>query len=198
LDPTARRLKLPGGRQAVLTDTVGFVRKLPHQLVEAFRSTLEETVQADLLLHVVDAARAGPDAHVEAVASVLTGIGAGDVPQVLTLNKTDLLTDARREELSKRFPEGILISAATGEGLDRLLEALASALARAQAIAVFELPFGRGDLRSELYRTSEVLEETSVARGMRLVARTSPSTLARFSDYLAVEGGDATGSGGSH
>src|SRR5438874_6105950 len=110
LDPTTRRLSLPGGRKVTVSDTVGFVGKLPHDLVEAFRSTLEEVTLTSLVLHVADASASGLDAQVAAVRSVLGEIGAGDLPEVVALNKMDLLTDDERDSVRRRYPDGVMVS----------------------------------------------------------------------------------------
>ena len=121
LDPTTRTVRI-GGRPHLLTDTVGFIRKLPHQLVDAFGATLEETIRADLLLHVLDAS--APEGEMEAMRSaveeVLEEIGAGERPRVLVLNKADLLDEPARQELRLRHPEAVLVSGASGEGLAEL------------------------------------------------------------------------------
>lgn len=187
LDPTARRLQLHDGRMAVLIDTVGFVRKLPHQLVEAFRSTLEETAQADLLLHVVDAAQPEPDGQVEAVGRVLKEIGADGVPTVLALNKADLISEHGSDRVAKMFPDGIFVSALRGTGLDELLGAVTNRLDWARTVAVFDVPFERGDVRSRLHEAGEVLEETHGPHGTRLRVRVPPTVVTRFSEYVVVE-----------
>ena len=186
LDPTARRLKLPDGSEAVLTDTVGFVRKLPHQLVEAFRSTLEETVIAELLIHVVDASAPDPADQVSAVEEVLNGIGAGSIPIVIALNKCDLIARSRAERLRELLPGAVLTSARDGSGLKELLGAVAARLSSKKVTATLKIPFRRGDLRSEVYRSSEVVEETQDGDGTLMVVRTSPSTVTRLKDYVVV------------
>src|SRR3954470_23447816 len=120
LDPRTRRLDLPGGESVLVSDTVGFVRKLPHQLVEAFRSTLEVVKESDLLVHVVDASAPDPDQQIDAVRSVLAEIGAGDVPELLAFNKADIAPEAKR--LAERNPGSVRISALTGDGIDDLLD----------------------------------------------------------------------------
>src|SRR6266511_3865832 len=125
LDPTTRRLSLPGGRAVTLSDTVGFVGKLPHDLVEAFQSTLEEVTLASLILHVADAAAPDLDQQVAAVRDVLGEIGAGDIPEVLALNKADLLSGPARARVVRRYPGAVLVSALTGERLEQLLGAVA-------------------------------------------------------------------------
>jgi GTP-binding protein HflX len=184
LDPTARRLELPNGRHAVLTDTVGFVKKLPHTLVEAFRSTLEETGSSDLLLHVVDAAQPDPEAQMDAVTRVLGEIGASQIPTILAFNKRDLVSDADAEVLAARHPGAVFISAARGDGLDDLLATLAERVAAARLIVDFEIPFDRGDVRSRLHEEAEVLKETFEADGYRLQVRTSQDILDRFGEFL--------------
>ena len=121
LDPTSRRLRFPEEREVILTDTVGFIRALPKELVEAFRSTLEEVVEADLLVHVVDASSEERDVHIESVDDVLRRLGAGETPTLVVFNKLDAVTPTRLEELRQEFPDALLCSAHTGEGLGRLM-----------------------------------------------------------------------------
>jgi len=191
LDPTARRLELPDGRHAVLTDTVGFVKKLPHTLVEAFRSTLEETVSSDLLLHVVDAAQPDPAVQIEAVRRVLGEIGAAEIPTILALNKRDLVPDEEAAMLSARHPGAVFISAARGDGLGNLLAVLADRVAAARLVVEFDVPFDRGDVRALLHGEAEVLEETFGPTGTRLQVRTSQDMLARFAEFVGGGGGRA-------
>lgn len=186
LDPVTRRLSLPNGNEAVLTDTVGFVKKLPHQLVQAFKSTLEETVEADLLLHVVDASAVEPEDQVAAVEKVLGDIEADEIPQLTALNKIDLVEKERRDQLVKMFPEASLISAAREEGLEELLELIRSKLDTARRIVTFNIPFDRGDIRSALHDSSEVLEESSESGGMHIVVKTTASVIDRYRSFLAV------------
>ena len=177
LDPTTRRLDLPAGRSVTLTDTVGFIAKLPHDLVEAFKSTLEEVALADLVVHLVDAAQPDPVAQVEAVRKVLTEVGAGDVPELLVLNKGDLVDDLSRARLMRQFPGAPLISAATGEGIDELLIEVAARLPHPDVYLTAVLPFQRGDLLDRAYREGEVLEVEHRPEGTRLVVR-APAALA--------------------
>src|SRR5881394_4075262 len=127
LDPTTRRIELPTGRHATVSDTVGFVSKLPHDLVEAFRSTLEEVTLADLLLHVADASSPEVEGQIEAVRRVLEEIGAAHMPEVVALNKIDRLRGSERARLATRFPRSVSVSAVTGEGVEGLLEAVGAA-----------------------------------------------------------------------
>ncbi|MFN2593871.1 MAG: GTPase HflX, partial [Actinomycetota bacterium] len=140
LDPTTRRYELPSGRALLLTDTVGFVRKLPHQLVEAFRSTLEEVNDATFLIHVVDASR-DVDRQIAAVSSVLGEIGVVDKPSILVMNKVDLASSERRSEIADRYREGVLVSAVTGEGMAELVDHIEEELARLKIEVTLEVPF---------------------------------------------------------
>jgi len=185
LDPTTRRLDLPAGRSVTLTDTVGFIAKLPHDLVEAFKSTLEEVALADLVVHLVDAAQSDPMAQVEAVRKVLTEVGAGDVPELLVLNKGDLVDDLSRARLMRQFPGAPLISAATGEGIDELLIEVAARLPHPDVYLTAVLPFQRGDLLDRAYREGEVLEVEHRPEGTRLVVR-APAALAHALEPFAL------------
>jgi GTPase len=184
LDPTSRRLELPDGRAAVLTDTVGFVRKLPHQLVEAFRSTLEQTTNSDLLLHVIDSSQDEPEPRVAAVDKVLADIGAAKVPRILALNKADLTSREARERLARLFPDGVFISAANGEGLDDLLEVVATRISPSNRVAAFRIPYDRADLRSLLYEHGEVLEESAASEGITLKVKAPPSIMGRLREFI--------------
>ncbi|MEJ5186689.1 MAG: GTPase HflX [Candidatus Geothermincolales bacterium] len=128
LDPVTRRVTLPDGRTVLLTDTVGFISHLPHQLVEAFKSTLEEVKEADVLVHVMDASARDLERKVKVVEGILEEIGAGDLPVILVLNKTDLISEERKAELERTFPGAVFVSALTGQGLDDLRSAMLSRL----------------------------------------------------------------------
>ena len=158
LDPTTRRLDLPGGRAATFTDTVGFIAKLPHDLVEAFKSTLEEVARADLIVHLVDAAQPDPAGQMAAVRSVLGEVGAADVPELLVLNKADLLDEVSRARLARLFPGVPMLSAATGEGVDELLAAIATRLPHPEVELTALVPYDRGDLVDRAHREGELLE----------------------------------------
>lgn len=187
LDPTARKLVLPDGRQTVIMDTVGFVKKLPHQLVEAFGSTLEETIHGDLLLHVVDASHAEPDAQAEAVERVLMQIKADRIPKIVALNKADQIDVDTRARVQRMFPDGVFVSALRHQGLDELMAAISARLSLTRTSAEFLIPFDRSDVRSLLHDQAEVLEENSSELGVRLLVRASPSVLSRFSKFLFVD-----------
>jgi GTPase len=156
LDPTVRRVKLPGGRQATLSDTVGFVSKLPHDLVEAFRSTLEEVGLASLVLHVADASAPDVEEQVTAVREVLGEIGAGHLPEVLVLNKMDLLSEVGAARVQRRFPGGVPVSALLDEGLDALLARVEEALPSPPVEVELVVPYDRQDVVARLYRDAEV------------------------------------------
>jgi len=183
VDPTTRRLELPGGERVLVTDTVGFVRKLPHQLVDAFRSTLDEVVEADLLVHVVDASAPDPESQMEAVHTVLAEIGAEDVPELVVLNKADQAGDEGRR-LVDRHPGSVLVSAATGDGIDGLLAALSTRLRALGRVVELVVPYDRGDVVAAVHRQGEVLTEQHEAEATRLWARLRPPEVDRFSTFL--------------
>jgi GTP-binding protein HflX len=178
LDPTVRRLRLPGGRSATLSDTVGFVRKLPHDLVEAFRSTLEEVALASLILHVADASAEDVEEQVAAVRDVLAEIGAGGIPEVLVLNKMDLLSDVDRARAGRRHPEGVPVSALRGEGLEPLLEQVEAAIPRLPIEVELLVPYERQDVVARLYREAEVLAADPDTSGTSVRARVREDQLA--------------------
>ena len=188
LDPTTRTLRLQG-RTYLVTDTVGFIRKLPHQLVDAFAATLEETKRADLLLHVVDAS-APEEELVEmtrAVEDVLEEIGVGDQPRILVLNKADKLDDDRRRELAFRHGDASLVSAVTGEGLEELQERIADEFERQMRDVELLVPFSEGGTLSELHDVAGDLERTDTPDGVRVLARL-PAVIAERFDRYAVNG----------
>ena len=184
LDPTVRKLELPGGRRATLSDTVGFVNKLPHDLVEAFRSTLEEVTMADVILHVADAASQDLDEQIEAVRRVLGEIGAGDIPEVLALNKVDRVAGSVRARLARRFPGSVAVSALTGEGEEGLLEAVAAAVPRPPLEVTLLVPWGREDVTARLYREAEVLGTETDGDGTVVRARVGERELAAVREFV--------------
>src|SRR6202167_548621 len=157
LDPAVRRARTPGGRAFTLTDTVGFVRHLPHQLVDAFRSTLEEVTEADLILHVVDGSDADPRAQIAAVREVLGQIGAGRVPELVVINKADTADPIEVEGLRLAERESVVVSARTGTGLDDLLARIEGLLPHRDQEVVVTVPYDRGDLISRADQEGEVL-----------------------------------------
>jgi GTP-binding protein HflX len=186
LDPTVRRLHLPGGETVVLSDTVGFVRRLPHQLVEAFRSTLEEVVDADLLVHMVDASAFDVDARIAAVDAVLNEIDAGQVPRLIVWNKADVADIDALKVLQSASPGSVAISAATGAGLPELLAKIGDRLRALARIAEFEVPYERGDVLAALHRAGEVLVEVHGAHATRVRARLSDAAAGRFAEYATT------------
>jgi GTP-binding protein HflX len=185
LDPTTRRLSLPIGRDGLLTDTVGFVRKLPHQLVEAFKSTLEEVGEASLLLHVADAG-GGPEHQIGAVEAVLAEIGVVGKPSVLVLNKADLVDDHELDRLRGRYPDAVVCSAALGTGLDALRTRISDELAKLEVEIELDIPFERGDLVARVHDEGDVLHESYTADGTHLVARIARNTLEELNVFRSL------------
>ena len=188
LDPTTRALPVQG-RPFLMTDTVGFIRKLPHQLVDAFAATLEETAMADLVLHVVDASEPEEDleAMTRAVEDVLEDIHASDSPRVLVLNKADALAAERRAELAFRHPDAVLVSAVSGEGLDDLRERIAAEFERTLRDVALLVPYSEGGTLSDLHDVAGDLSRTDTAEGVLVTARL-PAVLADRFDRYAVNG----------
>jgi GTP-binding protein HflX len=187
LDPTTRRLELPSGRSATLTDTVGFVRKLPHELVEAFRSTLEEVGRSAVILHVADASADNLDEQIDAVRSVLADIGAATVIEVLAINKIDLVDAAERDRLAARFPDAVAVSALGGVGLDRLLELVESSLPAFPREVTVLIPYGRDELVAMLYRNAEVLSSEPCDEGTLVHARVGEREYTKIAGFLAAD-----------
>jgi GTP-binding protein HflX len=193
LDPTTRAFE-HNGRRYLLTDTVGFIRKLPHQLVEAFKATLEETVLADLILHVVDGSEPEEDRadSIGAADATLEEIGAGSIPRLLVMNKVDLLDGEGRRDLSLRHPEAVLVSAETGDGLENLGSRVATEIARRLREVELLVPFGAGERLSQLHEIAGDLEREDREDGVLVRARLPAALADRFSD-LAVNGGRSRG-----
>ena len=181
LDPRTRRLALPGGESVLVSDTVGFVRKLPHQLVEAFRSTLEVVNESDLLVHVVDCTSPNPEGQIDAVRAVLEEIGADQVPELLAFNKVDVSREAKR--LTERYPGSVAISAVTGEGIDDLLVAMGDRLRSTLRVIELVIPYGRGDVLAAVHREGEVLLESHADDSSRVQVRVDPAGAARFAEW---------------
>jgi GTP-binding protein HflX len=187
LDPTTRSLEL-SGRDYLLTDTVGFIEKLPHQLVEAFKATLEETVLADLILHVVDAFE--PEERrlrdMRAVDEVLEEIGAGEKPRLLVLNKADLLGEGERHEATLAHPDAVLVSATSAEGLDRLREGVEAGFEETLAEVELLVPYSEGGRLHELHELAGDLERTEREDGVLVHAKVPITELHRFDDLAVV------------
>ena len=174
LDPTTRRLALPGGEPVLLTDTVGFVRRLPHGLIEAFKSTLEVASAADFLVHVVDCAGADPDGQIAAVRGVLAEIDALKVPDMLVFNKADIAPDVATE-LQSRHAGSVALSAVTGAGVDEFLQTLADRLRALTKVIELLIPYERGDILASVHREGEVVSTMHDEGGVRVRARLSRS-----------------------
>jgi GTPase len=183
LDPTTRRLRLTGGEVVLCSDTVGFVRRLPHELVEAFRSTLEMVSEADLILHVVDGAAPDASAQIAAVHTVLDEIQATDVPEVLIVNKVDIADPAVVRALSQG-ETALVASAATGEGVDKLLSAVGDRLRALATVVELLVPYERGDVLAGLHRDGEVLVEVHADAGTRVRARIDEAELSRYREFV--------------
>jgi GTP-binding protein HflX len=181
LDPRTRQLALAGGETVLVTDTVGFVRKLPHELVEAFRSTLDAVHLADLVVHVVDGSAADPESQMDAVRTVLDEIGASGVPELVVVNKTDVTEDAAK--LAARLEGAVAVSARTGEGVEILLRTVADRLRVADRVVALEIPWARGDVLAAVHREGEVVEQRTDPDAARLRVVLDEAGRARFRDF---------------
>ena len=184
LDSTIRRVDLPNGTPILVSDTVGFVRNLPHQLVEAFRSTLEEVNQADLLLHIIDAADPNPDRQVAAVHSVLREIGAGDIPEQLVINKTDVADPVAVNRLLELHPSAVATSAVTGAGAAGLAAAVTERLAESTEDVDLVIPYDRGDIVALVHDIGRVAATDHTDSGTRISAQVPSTELHRFANFL--------------
>lgn len=180
LDPTVRRHETPDGRQYTISDTVGFVRNLPHQLVEAFRSTLEEIAAADLILHVVDASDPDPLGQIATVREVIADFGAGSIPELVVFNKADLIDEQRRVLLRGMVPGGLLVSSRSGEGLQALEEQIAQLLPKPEIEFKGVVPYSRGDLVSRAHLSGKVLDTEYLEEGTLLHAMVSAELAAEL------------------
>ncbi len=191
LDPTTRKMQLPGGEQILLTDTVGFVKKLPHQLVEAFKSTLEVAAGADLLVHVVDGSGPDPDAHMQAVRDVLREIDAHEVPELIVFNKADRPGPDGEENVVKRLvdqtPGSVGASAVSGEGIVDVLDAIQSSLHELSSTYELFVPWARGDALAAVHREGDVISETVSDDGMSLVARLEDASAKRLGEFITAK-----------
>jgi len=182
LDPTTRRLSLPGGETVLLSDTVGFVRNLPHQLVEAFKSTLETVAEADLLVHVVDASAPDPEGQMLAVRTVLDDIDAASVPELLVFNKADLSTEAKRLV----EPGSVAISALTGEGIEEFLQTVGDRLRALTTVTELFIPYERGDMLAAAHREGEVVSEAHEDSGVRVRARLDAGASGKLAPWVVA------------
>ena len=187
LDPTTRRLALPGGEPVLLTDTVGFVRRLPHGLVEAFKSTLEVASNADFLVHVVDCAAPDPEGQIAAVREVLVEIDAIQVPDLLVFNKADVAPEVAAD-LVARHPGSVAVSARTGEHIEMFLRVLADRLRAITAVVELVVPYDRGDVLAAIHREGEVVSTFHDTDGVRVRARLSDASAGRLAEFrVALE-----------
>ena len=188
LDPAVRKARLPSGTPFTLTDTVGFVRHLPHQLVDAFRSTLEEVAESDLILHVVDGSDADPRSQITAVREVLAQIGARDVPELVVFNKADLADQIDLKGLRLAEPQSVAVSARTGDGLSDLLTEIERLLPSKSAELSVILPYARGDLLARAHQEGEVLQVEHTDAGTALTARVPRGLAADLDQFVVTVG----------
>ncbi len=180
LDPTVRKIKAPSGKEFTLADTVGFVRHLPHDLVEAFRSTLTEVQEATLIVHVVDGSDEDPFGQISAVREVLNEIGAGDIPELIAINKSDIADPLDITSIQGSFPDSIVISAATGAGLEDLLNRIDGALPQNLISINVTIPYSRGDLISRIHESGEHISICHVEAGSDVSALVPPALAAEI------------------
>jgi GTP-binding protein HflX len=185
LDPTTRRLSLPGGEPVLITDTVGFVRNLPHGLVEAFKSTLEVAGRGDYLVHVVDCTAPDPEGQIAAVREVLGEIGALHLPELLVFNKRDAAPEVAAN-LVDRHEGSVSVSAATGEGIDGFLQALGDRLRALSKVVELLIPYDRGDLLAAVHREGEVISTHHDEDGVRVRARLADASAGRLSAFVTA------------
>jgi GTP-binding protein HflX len=184
LDPTTRRTTTGDGRVYTLSDTVGFVRHLPHQLVEAFRSTLEEVADADLVVHVVDGSHPDPEGQLAAVREVFAEIGADKVPELVVINKADLADPLVVARLRAAEPHSVVASARTGEGVTDVLAAIESDLPRPSVAFDVLLPYERGDLLNRIHTSGEVEDLEHTGEGTRVRGRVNADLAGELAAYL--------------
>ena len=184
LDATTRRLQLPGGETVLLTDTVGFIKKLPTALIEAFMSTLEEVAEADLLVHIVDASAAEPEMHIDVVRSVLREIGAGDIDELIAFNKSDATDHGTVRSLLARYEGSHAISANSGDGVEELLLAVGDRLRHLTEVTELRIPYSRGDALAAVHREGEVLTETHDDDGTVVHARLDDVSRSVFAEFV--------------
>ncbi|WP_239083832.1 GTPase HflX [Asanoa ishikariensis] len=186
LDPTTRKARDADGRIYTLSDTVGFVRHLPHQIIEAFRSTLEEVADADLLVHVVDGAHPDPEEQVRAVREVLAEVGADSVPELLVVNKIDSADEETLLRLKRAWPDAIFVSARSGRGIDEFRTTLEGHLPRPAVELRVVVPYDRGELVARLHRRAKVLSTAHIAEGTALHVRVDPALAAELVPYVSA------------
>lgn len=184
LDTTTRRRELPSGREVTFTDTVGFIRNLPHSLVAAFRATLEEVNEADVLLMVVDASHAAAEEHMKAVRAVLDEIGVGEKPAVLALNKMDIATPMQAHELEARFGHGVRVSARTGQGIEELLRAIDANLTPQRSRVRLRIPQHKGGVVARIHDCGRVIQQDYEDNVVVLEAEVDAALRRQIADYI--------------
>ena len=187
LDSTTRRLSMPDGREMTLTDTVGFIQKLPTTLIESFKSTLDEIRDADLILHVVDASSAHYEAQMQAVIDTLEQIGAHGVPQLLVFNKCDAIDDTQHRYISQRHPQGLFVSALMGRGIEGLLKRIEQVANASSTIMQVCIPFASGAMVKLAHESCTVLDESYHEEGTLLQLRVPVALITRFEQYKVPE-----------
>lgn len=185
LDATVRKAATPDGRPFTIVDTVGFVRNLPHQLVEAFRSTLEEVADADVIVHVVDASHPDPAGQIHTVRQVISDVDGSNIPEIVVFNKADLIDRERELELRGLEPGAVFVSAKTGEGIDRLLHTIGEVLPRPTLHAHLLIPYDRGDLVAMVHDHGDVLATSYDERGTAMEVMLDEKTAAKLDDFIA-------------
>ena len=185
LDPRTRQLSLPGGETVLVTDTVGFVRKLPHELVEAFRSTLDSLRLADLVVHVVDGTAANAEAQMTAVHQVLAEIGAADVPELVVVNKADAAPEDAKA-LAHVHQGSVVVSARTGEGVEDLQRVVADRLRGSDRVVELVVPWSRGDVLAAIHREGEVVAQSDGEESATLQVVLDDVGRARFAEFVAA------------
>jgi GTP-binding protein HflX len=188
LDPTTRRVVMPGGREVLFTDTVGFIQKLPPDIVAAFRATLEEIIEADLLLHIVDVTHPQAAAQIESVEDVLAELEVDHLPQIIALNKIDLLTDEKNPAEGLKLPAvGVQVSALTGQGIESLLLAIEAVMEGQLHPLTVKLPYSRGDLLSLFHERGQVGRENHLADGVVIDGRVPGRLIPYFENYRLAQ-----------
>ncbi len=186
LDSTTRRLTLPEGREVTLTDTVGFIQKLPTTLVESFKSTLDEIRGADLILHVIDASSPDRDGQIQAVEDIFLQLSVEHIPVVMVFNKVDLLTEEEKGSITIRYPHALLTSTKAEEGIANLIQRIAQSAAATETILEVLIPYQRGDLVSLAHERCSIVSEDHNDQGTHLIVRVPPVLVSKFADYKLV------------
>ena len=177
------RLQTPDGRDYTLVDTVGFVRQLPHQLVEAFRSTFEEVGDSDLLLHVVDGSHPDPEGQISAVREVLADVGGDTLTEIIVINKADIAEPEVIDRLTRAHKHAVVVSARTGEGIEHLLDVVAESLPKPDVVVDVLIPYDRGDLVNRLHEFGEILSTEHTEDGTRVTAKVHQHALGDLAAY---------------